>query len=306
MAGNPKWGLMNEGGRILTEAAGPMEIYDPNNAVVVAVQKYDGAGSNFYAYLYPVDGSNEPDRVPPLLIDQAQNRMMGVTGITVNTYSGLPTPAVANDLMLAWVASPLGATPLPVGMGWTNAGVIWPGADPTVSLWYKIAVGGELNETWQDLIWPAGTWAATMHLFRVSGATLIDDYGLKYPQSILGYNGGTTPLTLGLFSGQEGSMAPDTRFINSIGAGLQVACFANFNVPYPGAGDIFQATFPRSLENALAYGGGGDAVANATMCAGAAIIADPPNIVWHAFNIDPAMLGVPFPFQAGTITLGAA
>lgn len=307
IAGNPKWSVMNEGGRILTEAAGPMEIYDPANAVVVSVQKFDPAGSNFYAYLYPVNGSNEADRVPPLLIDQAQNRVPLGTGVTVNTYSGAPTPAVANDLMLAWVASPLGATPLPVGAGWTNAGVISAGADPTVSLWYKLAAGGELNETWQDLISPAGTWAATMHLFHVNGATVIDDYGLKYPQSVLGFApGATTPYTWGLLSGQDGAMPPDTRFAGAPGAGLQVACFANFGIPYPGVGDIFQAVFPRTLAEAISYGGGGDSVMNATMCAGSAIITDPDDIEWHAFNIDPAMFGTPFPFQAGTITLGSA
>jgi len=305
VAGNCKWSTLGEGGRILTEIS-PLEIYDPEHGVVVAVQKYDGGGgSNFNAYLYPVDGSNEPDRVPPLLVDQQQNRMVGVTGITVNTYSGPPTPAVANDLLLAWVASPLGATPLPIGAGWTSLGVIKPGADPTVSLWYKLAVGGELNETWQDLAWPVGTWAATLHVFHVVGASTIDNYGLKYPQTILGYNGVTSPLTYALWTGQTAQMTADTRFPTVISPALQVACFANFNTPYPGVGDIFLAAFPHSLEDAIAHGGGGDAVANATMCAGAVIVTDPANIQWHGINIDPMMAGPSnvFPFQAGTITL---
>jgi hypothetical protein len=272
----------------------------------VAVRKYDGAGgADFNAYLYPVDGSNEMDRVPPLLVAQQQNRMVGVTGITVNTFSGAPTPAVANDLLLAWVAAPLGATPSPVGAGWTSLGVIIPGADPTVSLWYKLAVGGELNETWQDLAWPAGVWAATLHVLHVVGASTIEDYGLKYPQAILGYSGITSPLTYALWTGQTAQMVADTRFPPVISPVLQVACFANFNAPYPGVGDIFFAVLPYSLEAAITKGGGEDAVANATMCAGAAVVTDPANIQWHGINIDPMMAGPSnvYPFQAGTITL---
>lgn len=301
VGGNPKLSVLGDGGRILSEGV-PLEIYDPNNAVVVGVKKYDPAGSNFNAYIYPVDGSNESDRVPPLLVDQGQNRALGVTGITA-VWAG--PPALTGDLMLAWVAAPLGATPLPVLPGWTNAGVIQAGANPTVWLFYKIAVGGEPGETFQDLIFPAGTWAAAIHLFRSPGAAVLADYGLQYPQSIVGYSGVTIPFgPFGLWTGQQGVMPLDTRFATGTSPGLQVACFANLGAPYPGAGDIFNVVLPRTVQAALAYGGGGDAVANATLCAGAGIITDMANIEWHAVNLDPAMFGTPYPFQAGTITLG--
>lgn len=305
---NPRLFLMGEGGLVIGDQSGPVDIYHPEQGSVITVQKLDGGGTDFEAYLYPVDGSSEASNFPPVMVDMSSDDKPFPPGAT-GTVVSLPVGIVPNDLLLAWIGvGGVGVVPA-APVGWTLlGGPMVPAVSPAVYLYARIVDGLEANPTtWQNI--PAGmlAWSGIMQAFRIpflGGPPYgFKDYNLDYPQALFAGNGANTdPLPpFGIYSGQMASLPEDTRFVIQKQPFLQSVCFAYVGVA-PSVNGAFQVGVPVSpLDPDVISIGAGDAV-NTTMLTALASVIVRPTCQWTALNFDPTV--VAFPWQGASITIG--
>lgn len=307
---NPKLSVMGEGGLVIGDESGPVDIYHPEQGSVVTVQKLDAGGTNFQAFLYPVDGTNEASGFPPVLVDTSSDDkpLPGATGTAVPLPGG-PGVVVNNDLLLAWIGvGGVGVVPA-TPAGWTLlGGPMTAAVSPAVYLYARIVNGGEANPTtWQNL--PAGplAWSGIMQAFRIphtgGPAYGFKDYGLDYPQYLFAGNGpNTDPFAFGIYAGQMASLPADARFAGPKQPFLQTVCFACVGAA-PSANPIFQAGLPAAITDPVAFAlGGGDAVATTMLMATTSVVTR-ATCQWTAFNLDPTVAA--FPWQGASFTLGS-
>jgi hypothetical protein len=304
---NPKVNLLSEGGLVMGDQSPPLDIFHPEYGSVITVRKLDPAGTNFEAYLYPVDGTNESDRFPPMLVDTSSDDKPFPPGAT-GTAVPLPPGIVNNDLLLAWIGvGGVGVVPV-TPAGWTLlGGPMTPAVSPAVYLYARIVDGLEANPTtWQNIGAGMLAWSGIMQAFRIphTGGPpyAFKDYGLDYPQALFAGNGpNTDPFAFAIYTGQMASLPEDTRFVGPKQPFLQAVCFACVGAA-PSANPIFQAGIPAVITDPAAFVlGGGDATATTMLMATCSVIVR-PTCQWTAFNLDPTVAA--FPWQGASITAG--
>lgn len=184
-AQDTEWDRRAEGGVIISSESPPLEIYDPLGGAAVAVKKVYPGASNFIAELYSTDGSNSKGSFPPMVVNEGSADPPAATSVVLALDVTVPLkPALANDLLLAWIGVG-GGSPPPITApgGWRYIGVIFSGADPEVHCYCKLATGAEPpNYTWAD---GSGSpaprhWSGVLKLLRAEGATDLEAYGLGF------------------------------------------------------------------------------------------------------------------------------